>query len=72
MERAKVWRLIGSIGASRKGMGLPPWGTAERSRVGGATSAPGTSRRQAVPLGAERTTNPSVAARRTKAAGRSR
>jgi hypothetical protein len=58
-------------GWSRKGMGRP-WGTAGRSRVGGAASAPGTWRRQAVPLGAERAIRPRVAAKRTRAPGRSR
>ena len=49
MERAKVWRLIGSMGWSRNGMGQPPLGTAGRGASGGWGSAPGTWRRQAVP-----------------------
>src|SRR4029453_16528402 len=41
MERVKVWRVSGSMGVSRKGMGRPPRGMAGRAAAGWGGLAPG-------------------------------
>jgi hypothetical protein len=69
MLRAKVARLVASSWPSDM-TGPPRRGRAEGD--GAAGSTPGMRRRQAVPLGAERASSPRLAARRTRAAGRSR